>query len=541
MGGGLLQLICYGAQDIYLTNNPQITFFKIVYRRHTNFSIQTFEKNFDDHPDFGKYASQKLFRLGDLAMGMHLRVVINQIKSDHRARFAWVRRLGYAMIESVEVNIGGCTIDKQYGTWLDIWWELTQTGHHKRGHRHMIGDVPSLTEFNNQEKPQYTLYIPLQFWFNRYPGLALPLIAIQYHDIYINVRFEENRKLIVRNKYFDNFKDVKILEVGLVTDYVYLDYEERKKFAIVGHEYLIEQVQLDTETISNHKNKILLTFNYPTKEIIWVLRHGNYISGLPFLCYTHRDDWSEEIVQCSKKVLLESMILLEENEKCYKEGFWEVFKPCHNEVVSLDCNLEVINRSNLTLWINTKSLLISKYNLIKQIKANIMVHRDNRISINIIEPLSKEDISIPVIEMQDTRVKKDGDVYVYQFNNYGILITGDRNPLKYGALEYNAQHRVDKRNAKFFGVLQPYIHHSSTPKDGINLYSFANKPELLQPTGTSNFSTVENIILDLEFKKFDFAEDKDFFHHHFSKLSVFAFSYNVFRVISGLTGVVYNG
>ena len=228
MAGGLIQLIVYGAQDIYLTNNPQITFFKIVYRRHTNFSIQTFEKTFNDNPDFGKRGIVKLFRLGDLATKMYLRVKVNKIIATSRVRFAWIRRLGHAMIRQIDIRIGGNLIDRHYGTWLDIWYELARQGKHDIGYANLIGDVNSMTNYDDKDKPEYTMYIPLQFWFNRHYGLALPLISIQYHEIYISVDFEEKEKLLVRCADFHNFDQVKILEVGLVTDYVYLDSGKKK-------------------------------------------------------------------------------------------------------------------------------------------------------------------------------------------------------------------------------------------------------------------------------------------------------------------------
>src|SRR5690349_4558321 len=107
MAGGLLQIVAYGFQDVYLTNNPQITFFKVVYRRHTNFSIQAFEKTFNDAPDFGKTNQVKLYRLGDLATKMYLKVVINAVTTTTGVPFAWIQRLGHAMIRRVEIEIGG--------------------------------------------------------------------------------------------------------------------------------------------------------------------------------------------------------------------------------------------------------------------------------------------------------------------------------------------------------------------------------------------------------------------------------------------------
>lgn len=189
MGGGLMQLVAYGAQDVYLTGNPQITYFKVVYRRHTNFSMETVEHSMSGSTDFGRTATVTILRNGDLATKVALKVRLNAVRlalknEDDVLSVAWVRRLGHCLLEHVEVEIGGARIDKQYGTWFDIWYELTHDVNQERGYRQMIGDVAELTALHEVSSttettilPEYTLYIPLQFWFNRNTGLALPLIA----------------------------------------------------------------------------------------------------------------------------------------------------------------------------------------------------------------------------------------------------------------------------------------------------------------------------------------------------------------------------
>ena len=189
MTGGLMQLVAYGAQDVYLTGNPQITYFKVVYRRHTNFSMEVIEHTLDGTPDFGRKSTVDILRNGDLCTKILLKIRLNAVRlalnnNSSRLSVAWVRRLGHALLKSVEVEIGGSQIDKQYGVWLDIWYELTHTTMQERGYKNMIGDVEELTkltavpsETESEILPEYTLYVPLQFWFNRNTGLALPLIA----------------------------------------------------------------------------------------------------------------------------------------------------------------------------------------------------------------------------------------------------------------------------------------------------------------------------------------------------------------------------
>jgi hypothetical protein len=167
MGGGLMQLVAYGAQDVYLTGNPQITFFKVVYRRHTNFSMETVEHTLNGNPDFGRKANVTITRNGDLVTKMYLRVVLNAVTAS-AGQFAWVRRLGHALLEEVEVEVGGSRIDRQYGNWLNIWFELSRTGDRDRGYARMIGDHEDLTlleasrgDAANTIKDTFTMFIPL--------------------------------------------------------------------------------------------------------------------------------------------------------------------------------------------------------------------------------------------------------------------------------------------------------------------------------------------------------------------------------------------
>jgi hypothetical protein len=215
MGGGLMQLVAYGAQDVYLTGNAQITYFKVVYRRHTNFSMECIEHPIDSARFGGRHTVQVL-RNGDLATRMYLRVVLPKITGANltysaedfsNTRVAWVRRVGHALVKNIQLTIGGSEIDKVWGTWLDLWYELTHTSEQERGYRAMIGDVDELvvpkglltTSTTEVVLPEYTLYIPLQFWFNRNTGLALPLIALQYHEVRLNIELEEITKLICQS------------------------------------------------------------------------------------------------------------------------------------------------------------------------------------------------------------------------------------------------------------------------------------------------------------------------------------------------------
>ena len=538
MSGGYLQLIAYGAQDMYLTNDPQITFFKIIYRRHTNFSVETYEHFLLDNPNFGKKCSMILPRSGDLMTKMYLKVVVNSICPLPHEKFAWVRNLGFALIHQIQINIGGALIDRQYGTWLDIWYSLvTKEKPDETGLRKMIGDVEIMTGYNNKPKPQYTLFIPLQFWFNRYYGLALPMIALQYHQVEIKLEFSKLESLIVTNSRFSQYNSPNIEEASFLIDYVYLEGTERKNFAMGGHEYLIEQVQFNNpESFASDNPKIRLTFNHPTKELIWAIKNGNYTKGKEFLCYTDKDNWKCEILQCSRKIIYESVILSNDPPNF---GIWQEFEP-NSEGKSANKKIIVKNYSDKSLWINTDSLLIDGYSLTNKIKAMVTVI-DNKIIVTDVDTsINVRDISIPVCDMTDTRIYRD-DVKVVQFNNYGLWIDGSINPIAFSMLEYNDQVRVNKRDGDFFNYLQPEMHHSNTPSDGINVYSFALYPEDHQPSGSTNFSKVEYIYLTLWLDDTTYISGlpKLDILNCDSLIYVFALNYNILRVSNGLAGLCY--
>ena len=287
MSGGLLQLVAYGAQDTYLTGNPQITFFKVVYRRHTNFSLEPIQQTFEGITEFGGTVTLNINKNGDLLTKMHLVIELKELTSTKE--WGYVRRLGFSMIESVKIDIGPTKMDIHYGDWLNINHELTRKNSHDIGFSHIIGDVPELKKLSTFH-PKYKIYVPLQFWFNRNNGLALPLIALQHHDVRITIKLRNAIDCI-------NYKEAitvlpEINDIYLLTDYVYLDSEERKKFAQSNHEYLIEQVQFTgSEIVSVINSKYTLNFNHPSKYLIWVLHLGRYISKTQFLVWAFDDNW----------------------------------------------------------------------------------------------------------------------------------------------------------------------------------------------------------------------------------------------------------
>ena len=244
MGGGLLQLVAYGAQDVYLTGNPQITFFKVVYRRHTNFALESILQTFNGNVNFGSRVTATISRNGDLINRAYL-VLSSTKKCD-------VPYAGLKVIKDCELEIGGQKIDKHYGEWMYIWNELSLPKGKRTGYNKMVGS----TGFDVSVDKRY--YVPLEFWFCRNVGLALPLIGLQYHEVKVNIQFETAANLGTSGA----------LDAELWVDYVYLDTDERRKFAQSSHEYLIEQLQFTGRESAS--SKIKLNFNHPVKELVWV-------------------------------------------------------------------------------------------------------------------------------------------------------------------------------------------------------------------------------------------------------------------------------
>jgi len=307
MGGGLMQLVAYGAQDVYLTGNPQITFFKVVYRRHTNFSMESIQQTFDGTAEFGRRVSCTISRNGDLISNMYIRCGVTGTTgkidasgngNEHKITLQTGNELtGYRMIKSATLEIGGQQIDKHYGHWMNVWSQLSTTAAQKPNLNSMVNSDGILeektvtgiynlaTNFNLGDSsgayttPEKEMYIPMQFWFCRNPGLALPLIALQYHEVKLVVEFETADKVGGTGGTLHTANANTDLECSLsmstspelYVDYIYLDTDERRRFAQVSHEYLIEQLQFtgDESVTAGTAKKHQLNFNHPVKELVW--------------------------------------------------------------------------------------------------------------------------------------------------------------------------------------------------------------------------------------------------------------------------------
>ena len=287
MGGGLLQLVAYGAQDAYITGNPHITFWKVLYKRHTNFAIEAMRVNFTGAPSYGQRVVAVVNRNADLIWKTYVEVVLPETRSSKTGKtydVLWsgdsLRRLGYILLNKIEVEIGGQIIDRHYGEWLYLWENLTSSYDNSVKLDGMLGAavMGTTSAINDCNSRPNVLYIPLQFWFNRNPGLALPLIALQYHEVRFNITLSPATDLVSKGQWTTlsqaagNLPDLR--DMALYIDYVYLDVDERRRFAQDSHEYLIDQLQTGIpQTITAPQGRLDLTLNHPVKELVWVFQN----------------------------------------------------------------------------------------------------------------------------------------------------------------------------------------------------------------------------------------------------------------------------
>jgi hypothetical protein len=565
MAGGLLQITTYGTQDLYLTGIPEITFFKVVYRRHTNFSMESLRVTFDDTVGFGLESSLTVPKIGDLIHKTYLEIILpkidlkrsdvsndlfldfNNARNDYRIvldfmsinreayvqaadifvaentndptgmitvinnvfdnanpvtiqnfedllnntdlnppflyteismqdvvnavpigstkqeyfdalnvaldksvktqnffrldlvdkqeahedeineniQFAWTDRIGHAIIQQIEIDIGGAKIDRHLGDWINVWYELSANRDMEPTYNKMIGNVSILTNFDRNVKPQYKLLVPLQFWFCRHSGLSIPLVAMQYHDVTFHIKFRkiedvayiENNKTIFVSSTKDqlflneipNELDINI-EANLLIDYIYLDAQERRRFAQSSHEYLIDQVQvLETKNVTESNFQIVINnFVHPCKELIWLAQQERYME-------------------------------------------------------------------NFSGYIRTR------------------------------------------------------------WDNYSISDDNKGNPISFTTLDFHSYNRVARQNGNYFNYVQPYETHHTTPSDGINMYSFCIHPEDHQPSGTANFTRLSRVQLQMEFNPILFTDNTD----TVLTVRVYTRNYNILRIMSGMAALSF--
>jgi hypothetical protein len=503
MGGGLLQLVAMGAQDAYLSGNPQITFWKGMFKRHTNFAMEPFRINFTGQPNWGTKQSATINRNADLLYSTYLEVQLPSYNSSSRKDACYNNdqfHLGYNLLKYAELEIGGQLIDRQYGEWMFLWDTLCGSTEKSLNGQQMVGvggrksvlaaagaspigtnsvtsgTAGNLIDVNGQtgatasmgqvfipaenagckvgssggtSQPGHPtiVYVPLNFFYCRNPGAALPLIALQYHEVKINILWNDNQ--LISGDYNHVPVPAQPSQAAIYVDYIYLDVEERRRMAQESHEYLIEQVQYNEDKgLSSYQNRIDLTFNHPVKELIWVVQPTCYRS-------------------CKIKIPGESGGPAADDNSARST---------------------LLNRNRLTPFTYDQTAVFKQH------------------------------------------------------------------------LQINGQDRLDARYGDYYNKVQPYQHHTGITQTeyikyttdnlnagpgtvallnqpGVYCYSFALKPEEHQPSGTCNFSRIDTATLVLQMSgdvvvnaQTDATWD----------VRVYALNYNILRIMSGMAGLAYS-
>jgi hypothetical protein len=529
MGGGLLQLVAYGAQDAYISGNPHITFWKTLYKRHTNFAMEAFRVNFTGAPSYGQRLVAVVNRNADLIWKTYIQIVLPDTTTVSTGAVKWSgdnqRRLGYQLLKKIELEIGGQIIDTHYGEWLFLWENLTSSYDESVKLDSMLGGNlgGDITSDNSCGGRPGVIYVPLQFWFNRNPGLALPLIALQYHEVRFNIYLNKATDLVSKGGYSSVSAAASALpqikDMSLYIDYIYLDVDERRRFAQESHEYLIDQLQYGLpQTITSANARIDLTLNHPVKELIWVfqdVRKTDCASDVTAAVgYTQPFSYDDIVDKCRLQINGQDRF-----DERYGDYFWKVQPYQHH--------------SGGGFWPTRNSTVATPVAAATSTSTNATVQGST--------------LTVGAGGLSGTIV--EGMLVTGTFGSYvipsGTFIV-DYGTGAGGAGTYELSQVVSPANSAavtsstdvvFFA---PNVGQQSFGTNNpINVYSFALKPEEHQPTGTCNFSRIDTATL--VFDSITAGGQGTFPNKAYPyAFRVYAVNYNILRIMSGMGGLAYS-
>ena len=493
-----MQLVAYGAQDIYLTGNPQITFFKVVYRRHTNFSMEAIEQTIQGASSVAASSGSgtvTISRNGDLVYRVYVTSSSSEITD------------GDSIVNEVELEIGGQQIDRHYKEWNQIWNELSTPESKAVGLKSMKGCVGS-----SGTTGASLVQVPLQFWFCRNPGLALPLIALQYHEVKLKITWGISSVVGTG------------AECKVFADYIYLDTDERRRFAQVSHEYLIEQLQKQSADTSK---SVKLNFNHPVKELIWTSNATNSYTTAQLKLNGHDRFSAQE----------------EEYFQLRQPYDYHTAVPRQNLPVSAQIGLSNNTISNLTAL--ASGAVMTPKDAAGASADEITVAGGTTLTVRttVFADINVGDTLVLVISALDASnnaflpitSRAVGDVFfagvASKSGTQTVTLT-----TKFTKLG-TANTQLDTVDTGSGGQGRCFLHKVSNDSQSssrtsqmtkkINVYSFALKPEEHQPSGTCNFSRIDTARLDTAAP----LESAD---------NIYAVNYNVLRIMSGMGGLAYS-
>ena len=491
MGVGLLLLVSVGKENIYLSAQPEITFFKIAYKRHTNYSIEPTPQYFKTIPDFGRKCTVTVAKNADLAGMIYLYVELPYIQLESTTsinkQFAWVNKIGLALINFIEIEIGGSIIDRHYGDWLNIWHEITISIGHKNGYNKMIGNISTNTDFS-QTKLMTKLYIPLSFWFCLDTGLALPLIALTHNDVKIHVDFNNIDKCyrISPSHFITVTNNFCLFRVG---EYFYQNYQNTK---IIG-----EFIYFDPINYNLYYNQIKGKFIIPTilNDPILALigEKTNFIINIKPNTVVVTD---EDYFKFNKPSLITSYLLI---NYIYLDNF-ERFNFINNENEYLIPVIQTL--PDQIIYSTNIAYKLSLTNPIKFLVWRIIL--SSNINLN--------------------------DHFNYTTYPYTLL---EENIINKNTIVINSINRINSNSPEIYTYLQKYKHKLNSIQNGIYFYSFALNPLELQPSGSLNFSKIDDAYLQIKMNKI-------INYQNTAVCRAYGIQYNIFKTKNGIGGLQFS-
>jgi len=512
MGGGEIILVAYGDENKFLNADPQITFFKNIYRRYTNFSIETIRNTFKYNVEFGKKYSCQLSRIGDLVHKVWLVLTLPSIPAvysldnqlDTKIRVAWAKKIAFALLDYVEIEIGGQTIDKHSGEWLNILDEFNMIGYDKDINQY-TGNIPELYEYTTPDnKKAYTLHIPLQFWFCKNSGLALPILCMQYSHVRLNISINDFTSCL-------NISPTHYIKVDRVYGYP-LPNEELYQISPLG----VTRCYFDSLDNNTLYYKKITDNNFVSTQ-------ANYLNNININTildkFINYDQKSNYIIYGLKSKTLFIPTSTENNFTTVPYIIKNIAIPSFSDAYFLIDYIYLDKEERERFYNNNHDYIIEQvYFSGNRLLQNI----NNKCNFNIINP-TKYFIFMGMIPYR-TNVN---DNFNYR------IIDKESELINTINFDLNSTATTVPREMEYYSKLQPFLFLPKTNlTKGIGLYTFSIYPSNNQPAGSCNMSNFNEISANIKFNTFDIN-----YYNYIFKL--YAVTYNVLRINKGMAGLIY--
>jgi hypothetical protein len=483
MGIGELILVSVGKENIFLSAAPEITFFKIAYKRYTNYSIEQTPQYFKTTPDFSRKCSVNISHNADL-MGMTYiyvelpNIQMENFNNNNNKTFSWVKKIGLALINYVEIEIGGYIIDRHYGDWLNIWNELSTSIGIKKSYNKMIGNIIDLTDYS-LVKSSYKLYIPLSFWFCSDTGLTLPLIALKNTDIKIHVEFN----------------DIDLCYKLSPSHYIYIS----DNICLFSPGETIYQIYQNNKITGE-----FIYFDVITQKLYYNPISGSFVSSNDKLLITG------SISNCNVSILYNSTIVK-------NEDYFKFNKPSLLNSYLLINYIYLDNDERLNFINNTHEYVIQT---IVSIPEQIISTVSSVYKLPLTNP-----IKLLVWRGLLQSNKKSNNYFDYTLNNSNII--------NKCLLIINSVSRMELNSIEYYTTLQNYQNNFNNENLGLYMYSFALNPKDLQPSGSLNFSKIEDAYLQ-------FQMNNNINYQNEISMKCYAIQYNLLKISLGILSLGFN-